>query len=783
MSVSLLIDVYSRKKSPDYVHVDDSASYLDACRAIDKALNQGLSLNIVLHNPAQRDWFAQYRDRISISTYDPCREFADTLGIKEALLPVEILQDPKFIISAGLNEKAKLTPPGSPEKVCSWILEHVLDPVWANEKIDGIEQLSALLSNLVKRYNLKIHPTLQALRNIRIAEWKEASAFKKVIKWLFADEPQRRAESLFFARLIWNYPHEIKLKALKFGSRWQDISLLEDAQSVITQIPIQECREFTLPPEIRGVIDDYLTENLASNKLDGVIGMLSGIPEEELPIKKYLETYFDTIDETWSDTLVELNRIFANNQQTQSFINYLQVLVPIRKPAAILPTMSWEEVSSWLENDYFPYYRWCSALGKINHTETSVTEFENWLASNYYRLTKTKTFSPCAVQPLIASRISNSSVLHVIIDCLPWIYGGHIQEKLMQKGVESVDASMHVTTLPTITQVAKPCLIRGQLPAQLPANLDDSAKTYSELFAQSLRLNLAEVSYSNSNESDIESMVRIRKKAYLYLDNEIDRLTHRPINPDWRRTLIESHLNEIVDGIINARESHKRLYGTELSVVISSDHGFTEQPENSTVLTVSENDWNVNHNRLLINKNKENPSPDDYFHISTEMIGGGSDSYYVARGYKTVGSRPRGAMHGGITPQEVIVPMIFIDSSVDTTFKSLSLAITGEIRRGRSNDSISITIFNNNSSPVTIKSLALRLISVKDSSNRRIMPGETATISATIDASKIKEQTISITGGVSLSYKGRDIADNFVYQVATVGAAIADQAFEDEFDL
>jgi hypothetical protein len=341
---------------------------------------------------------------------------------------------------------------------------------------------------------------------------------------------------------------------------------------------------------------------------------------------------------------------------------------------------------------------------------------------------------------------------------------------------------MHITTLPSITRIAKPSLIRGQLPGQLPAVLDQSSKTYSDLFSQSIKLAADDVLYSTSNETDIASMVTTRKKAYLYLDNDIDGMAHRQINSDRRRSIIESHLNEIVDSIITARESHKLFYGTELSIVITSDHGFSELPDENKVLPVSEDEWSIDHNRLLINNEKENPSPEDYLHISKEMLGGGSSSFYVARGYRTVGSRPKGAVHGGITPQEVIVPVLFIDSSVDTTFKSLSIAISGEVRRGRSN-SISVEIFNSNNFAVTVKALDLRLVTVSDLCNRRIMPGETAVVSATIDGSRIKEEVISITGAVSLSFKGRDIMDNFEYQIATIGAATADQAFEDEFDV
>jgi hypothetical protein len=422
MNITLLVDVYSNRRSSEHLHVDDRQSFLDACRSIDMALLNGSKLIVVLHNPAQIKWFDFYIDRIKICFYDPCREFAEILGTDESMLPVEVVQDPRFIISAGLPEKAKLFPLESPEQIESWILKHTLDPVWAYERIDTYDQLSSVLLYCIKRQNLKIHPTLQALRNKKIANWKESSDLKNIIKWLFNGDAQKNAESLIFSRLIWKYPHEIKLKALQYLNRWSNVSLLEDYHIIIPQIPLNDCLEITLPPEIRLVIDGYLNNLLTTSRLDSVVNLLSGITAEEIAIKNYLINNFDIIDETWNDSLLELNRIFSKNSKSQSFISYLQSLVPIRKPSSLLKTMSWEEVSDWLENDFFPYYRWCSALGKISFTESSIYSFEEWLACNYYDLTKTRAFSPYYVQPLIASKIVSSSVLHVIVDGLPWIY-------------------------------------------------------------------------------------------------------------------------------------------------------------------------------------------------------------------------------------------------------------------------------------------------------------------------------------------------------------------------
>jgi hypothetical protein len=279
-------------------------------------------------------------------------------------------------------------------------------------------------------------------------------------------------------------------------------------------------------------------------------------------------------------------------------------------------------------------------------------------------------------------------------------------------------------------------------------------------------------------------MVTKQKKAYLYLDNDIDEMTHKPINPELRRSRIESHLNEIVNNIITARENHKRLYGSELYTVISSDHGFTELPEQNNILAISESDWSSDHGRILVNNdNKENPSPDNYIHITKEMLGGGNSSYYVARGFRTIATSPKGATHGGMTPQEVIVPVIIIDSSIDTTFKQLRVAINGEIRRGREKNIISVELFNNNNSPVTVKTMDLRLMTMIDCSNCKILPGMSVSISAILDASRIKEEFVNITGTASLLFKGRDVIDNLEYKINTVGAATSDKAFEDEFDV
>lgn len=783
MSIQLLVDIYSDRHSSESFHVFGDQTCMDACRLIDKAINDGTSLHIVLHNQAIISWFDSYKGRIEITYFDPCKEFSKALEISEQYIPIEVLQDPKWIVYAGLIDKAKISPLKVSQKVSSWILEQLLDEVWSLEEINSYDSLIKIIKFITTKQSIHIHPTLLALRNSRIQTWKQKSKLKKIIEWIFTDDSKKRAESLVFARLIWNYPYDTKLKALQFGNRWSEISILEDFPSILEQMPLHDLKGVSLPLEISCHIEEYLANALQSSGLESIINILAGIKEEEAPIKSFLEKNFNYIDSSWNNILSILSNIFSKNDMSDSFICYLQKLIPIKKPTLLNLNSTWDEVTTWLDNDYFPYYRWCCELDKVINTEESSKSFENWLHKNYYELTKQNGFAPYNILSILTSSVSEASLLFVIIDALPWYFNQSLQEKLYSNGLKFIDTSMHITTIPTITRISKPCLIRGQLPGQLPPECDSRPRNYTELFATSLDMNIEDVCYSNSNEADIFSIVQSKKKAYLYLYNDIDEVVHKQCKPDRRNTLIDSQLNNITTDIVKAVEYFKSKYGSELNVVISSDHGFTEIPEDAEVIKLEDNECSIDHNKILISREGCASSPEDYFYISSEMLGGEHESYYVTKGFKYIDSKPKGASHGGLSPQEVIIPIIRIDSSIDVTFNKMSISFVGDVRRGKSQNMISVELYNPNSVPILLKKVDFRLVSLQETFPKKIQPREMLTLSAYIDASHIKEEIVSITGLLLMSYRGKDILDDIQYTIKTSGAALSDKSFEDDFDV
>ena len=783
MSVDLLVDLYSTRRSSDCIHVDGSHSFLEASRRIDISLEEGTDLCVVLHKNAQVHWFDHFKHRIHVKWYDPCVDLASRLGIEISQLPVELIQDPRFIISSGLLDKAHNLPFDSFESVDSWILNYSIDPIWAFETIDTYDKLSKVLLHLLARQPRKFCPVIQSIRNRRIALWINNSSFPNFFKWLFANDFQRRAESIVIAKLIWRYPHDIKTKALYFGNRWSDITLLEDFESIILNISGQYFLRTPIPLEVKTIISSFLEKKLMVDSLNSVVPILSGNIVEENVIMRFLENSFDSIDESWTESLLEINRIFSIKGQSSSFIEYIEQLVPIQKPDTISDTMSWDSVSNWLQNDFFPYYRWCAALGKLPFTAQSVDSFENWLQKNYYSLTKTPAYAPAYVLPRIRHLLKNSSVLHVVIDCMPWVYAEFLYNLFVDTGISTIETSMHLTTLPTITRIAKTSLIRGQLPGQLPPSTDQIVKTYPALFSKALSLDLGDIIYGNSSDTSIEKMVLNQKKAYLFLDNELDEICHKPLTSELRRTRIESHLKEICVGIISARERYLSCFGTELSVVISSDHGFTELPEDNCIMPISLLESSVDHSRILVPVAEFCPSRDHYIPISKEMLGGSEQLFYVARGYATIASRPKGATHGGMTPQEVVVPTIVIDAAIDSAFKSLNVALTGEIRRGRKSNTVSINFFNNNNYFVFVKLVDMRLITILEPQKFVVQPGKCYSLPASFDSSRVKDEILSLAGCLSCNFKSVEYTRDFVVDVPTVGAAIADQSFEDDFDV
>lgn len=788
MNVRILLDPYRTQVQPGIYHVDTQTDYVGACRRIDGALLQKEQLDVAVHNPAMKSWFDHYRicNDVTIEVCDPCEMLAKALGLAYEDLPQEIRDDPNVILSESLLEHARVRPRTAGEDVISWLLAVTLGPVWSRNSISSQQEVLELVSGLASGpAETGTHSTVRALRNRRVDAWRSSSRYASLIRWIFGGSPRKRAESLLLCRVIWAYPEEVRRRALQFDGRWAELSQLSDLPDIMQLIPLAACRGRSAPSGYATVIREYLCSTLNSHSLGGVLPFLSGYLEEEAKaVKGYLEQNAGRIDESWSDPLRDAERIFADSGLSRPLVSFLHRLQPVPRPTPLQPGDPWRKVRSWLEQEYFPFFAWCLTTKRLQETSCSVAEFEDWLLENYDALTRTDAFAPYALREILRASSSRKSVLLVIVDGLPWGYAASLRSLLSEQGLKCTKLYTHITTIPSLTATAKLSLVCGQLPGQVGSG-GENQPDYAQMFASALGITGSDVAYGTSLDIGIVDMVREYKKAYLYLFNDVDQqLIHRPLSHDMRHSQIESSLAQLAGDIASAKQEFVTMYGEELTIAITSDHGFTEVPKDTHVLKLpTGHTWEASHGRVVRCGSVTDVSVAGIVAIDGRILGGMGAVFLVSKGYVCLEARPRGAVHGGLTPQEMVVPTLVIDTSADVQYRDIELGVVGEIRRGRSSNPVNLELVNSNSVPVVVKSISLQLLSIETGTPLRIGANAAATLQATVDATTVRQEQVNVTGVIVVDFGGETFETGISQILNTTGAATIDRSFEDEFEV
>jgi len=424
------------------------------------------------------------------------------------------------------------------------------------------------------------------------------------------------------------------------------------------------------------------------------------------------------------------------------------------------------------------------AVGRLEETAGPVCQFEEWLLDSYDAITRTSAFAPYLARETLGSLAGRSPVLFVVVDGLPWHGGMALRNLLGDEDVACGAAYGAVTSIPSITPAAKPALVRGQLPGQLEAP-QQAMEYYTQLFAESLNVPLQDVACGTDRTTDLRELVCIRRKGYLYLFNAIDEIIHKPLSQEKRREDLTFLLRRLAKDIAQARSEFRSLHHQDLAIVIASDHGYSELPDEceTATTTAEEGTCSVKAARVVQLNSGRHHEDEGFVFVGPDLLGGANAAFMVAKGYRCVGSKPRGAVHGGLTPQEMVVPCLVFDPAEEIVYSDVEVAISGSVRRGRADNPVSVRLVNPNPIAVDVNDIDIRLVTTELRLPLPIEAHDVTELQAVLDARDVREKTVDLAGKLVVNVRGKEHTTEFAFTVPTIGAALVDKSFEDEFDM
>lgn len=694
--ITIWEDPYQYSEPPDHVlRAATIADYVPVRMRIRQAIDQHQSLMVLVVHPTLLHWFSDLRsypeDVVCWHVVDPTQEFATIFG--ETSPP---LFTPDLIAALDL---ASLTPPppGKTVDPVAWILRQRLHDLWgyydlyAGHIVDLVAYLSQqsdpppdYLRPLIQEqlcHWAAVHPAYQHLRPASLRE----DSTRLLLRWAL----QRYDPNWLQAQGLAHLP-------------------LIDAQG-------QEAVCIELLRERDEVIRAYWSQTFARTDLndDTVIAALvqmSGLSEAELyALVTVLERHPNLLNEA---LLTALQKRFSHLPTVDTVVRDLSPHVPPATPA--LPDEHWTTTQwlHWATQEYLPYFAWVVRTNQLrDHQHACALAFSDWLAEQYPAWLNQET-SPLLLRQFPRMRQilmddAHAVVVWLVVDGLTWWQGQFLREACEQNGLYPQMHTPVIAALPSITSISKRVLITG-LPATEPTTRP-----------------LAQIAREHLTRSGIHGVVCAN------LDDAVNTLHH---DPTVRCVLVLFNMIDTVahqmttftddEGIrgylrsLAAQLARMMRYCTSLGqpfhALIGSDHGSTLLPPDATMLPLPQASREIED--LWEEESATQPQPrstraaividpqrlprlDNVACYNLEQQRYQLDAHYlVPRGYQYVKRRPTGWTHGGLTPEEVIVPLLHLTPQ-RVTVLPLVVELQGALRAAQAS-TLTVAIVNPNPFPL-----------------------------------------------------------------------------------
>jgi len=353
----------------------------------------------------------------------------------------------------------------------------------------------------------------------------------------------------------------------------------------------------------------------------------------------------------------------------------------IRKFEPVLPPqndINVTNINTWIDQ-YFNFYLYSRRIGRNDATEGFLSSFEDFILKHFLDLDDYFTKNSILVLRNEVERHlrAKKKVLMLVVDGLSYCYYGELQR------IFGVTGSFLFSTLPTITAINKRRILSGLL--DLDDNYDSIiSKLYGEFRWRT----------TDSDQQNLENFLLEEEDLYIYWENQFDAYIHRSMSFTKR---YYDHI-EILNNLAKCVHNFIEIGGV---VLLTGDHGYTTLPhKEANKIVLNEDISEITHGRVYhLNEGAQANLPSDCV-IFVE------DSLAIARGYHYFSNLPKGATHGGATPEELIVPFLTIEKKrEDLDLLSFKLPDEEEYRRGRK-QVVQVIIINPNIEDVEVSAIS-----------------------------------------------------------------------------
>lgn len=574
-------------------------------------------------------------------------------------------------------------------------LAHFFGDIFEKEDLHGpdiVPVISALAGSDAKALFEK-YPLLQTCLDSRCNQWKEHSE-EQWIKELCA-HLQLDSFEVWQWLSLWSGLHNYPGKLLEYVLPPEQASLVRNVPpDAITDLPLEPNARDQILTQIEFLFNEIREQVTSSEEFQKVTAWCTGkFSQEYRIISSILKAkQFPPKEE---DIKVMQEKFKSCPGVSESQLNSLIFSVQPKRPTLINDEETWgsSDWVRWAAEEYTPYRTWQTHTGQHDQElEQTVARFSDWYVEEYVAIHKDPDLSLAhCLRNIPSKEQSNTLTVILLVDCLPIAFAGLLDQALRNVGLSRHDLHYRFAGLPSITKNNKMAILSGQW--QREAGGYEAVlkkRSVSEWNGVNV-VYLSNLKALSDMEAPQETTVAVLNlldgDETLHSDTESKNTTHED---ELHR--IFSRLAEAVNNLSQEWTGPKDNF----NVYVLTDHGacrvLEEEMKSFESETVNKLFANERHRFSEVKEDQAGDIPENLWDLGYRFKPPFSDEdliFFLPRGHNTVRriGADKGYMHGGVTPEEVIVPIASYKmvkvAWVTPSVRFLKLDLDGETRAAK----------------------------------------------------------------------------------------------------
>ena len=546
----------------------------------------------------------------------------------------------------------------------SRLLIHLLGPVFQSDVLnttDLVDVIKALVSDDAKAA-FKQYPVLHRCLETKCDKWAESNSGTWVKDICIS--LHENAGEVWQLLSLWACLNGYPEKLLEYVLAPEQVLFVRKVPTeAVYNLSIEPTAREQILTQVELLFEEIKKQITSSNEFQKVVEFTSGRLFQEYDfLSSVLKS--NLFSPTKEDIQKVQDKFKSCPGVSENKLNSLRYCVMPSRPTLLGSEEEWNSVEwiRWTTEEYAPYRNWQVHNGYYDEElEKTVARFSEWLIEEYTSIHKDPNLSLIhCLRILSASSLEDELSIILLVDCLPLAFASLLDDALRNVGFSRHDLHYRFAALPTTTEYNKPVLMSGEW--------QNDAGTYEAIFKARTKAdwNNKQIVYLGNlrGMSEIETP----QKAAIVLLNFVDgdELLHSDV--ELKNTSYEEELHRLFSRMAESVNRLSKEWAgprEHFSVYVVTDHGacriLEEEKRSFDSNIVNRLFPDEKYRFAVVDEKHADDIPDNLWafgHRFKQPFVSDNKIFFLPKGHNTVrlSGRAKGYVHGGVTPEEVIVP-------------------------------------------------------------------------------------------------------------------------------